>query len=195
MILSTNQYSCKVNYFSFTYVLIFWQILLFLPFVVDARQLISLKDALNSAFKNSKNFEREVIYLSEKELEQIQSMNSSKTFKIKSQLVIRYKAIQKGNVIGYSYIDTHQVRTLSETILVSVNKSGHVTRIEVLNFNEPSEYLAPKKWLEQFRQQKVLNTKIIKRDIYGITGASLTAEAIKRAVLRVSVLHHFIQNL
>ena len=168
---------------------------LLLPSITSGRQLVSLKEALNIAFVGASSFERETVYLSPKEVDQIQSTYRNRKVEIRSRLVIRYKAMRNGRVVGHSYIDTHHVRTLSETILVSINIDNLVKRVEIISFREPNEYLAPTRWLEQFRDQTVLNFKTFGKHIYGITGASLTARAIKKAVPRILTLHQFIQKL
>ena len=168
---------------------------LLLPSIANGRQLVSLKEALNIAFVSASSFKREAVYLSLKEIDQIQSTYQNRKVEIRSRLVIRYKAMRNGRVVGHSYIDTHHVRTLSETILVSINIDNLVKRVEIISFREPNEYLATTRWLEQFRDQTVVNSKIFGKQIYGITGASLTARAIKKAVPRILTLHQFIQKL
>ncbi len=168
--------------------------LFLLPSITGGRQLVSLKEALNAAFASVSRFERETVYLSLKEVDQIQNTYRDSKLEVRSRLVIRYKAVRNGRVLGYSYVDTHHVRTLSETILVSINSDNLVQRVEVISFREPSEYLAPARWLEQFRNQKLLNSKVSGKQIYGITGASLTARAIKKAIPRILTLHRFIQD-
>jgi hypothetical protein len=72
--------------------------------------------------------------------------------------VARYVATKDGKVIGRAYVDTHAVGTRQESLLISLDATGQVLRIDVTAFQEP---LRP------------------------VAGASLTARETTSAVRRV----------
>ena len=72
--------------------------------------------------------------------------------------VARYVATKAGKVIGRAYVDTHAVGTRQESLLISLDATGQVLRIDVTAFQEP---LRP------------------------VAGASLTARETTSAVRRV----------
>ena len=104
---------------------------------------------------------------------------------VPSALVARYVATKDGAVIGRAYVDTHTVRTKRESLLVSLDDKGHVLRIDVTAFLEPSEYRASDAWLRQYRDRELGEDLGINRAIRPIAGATLTARAINSAVRRV----------
>ncbi|MDF1838346.1 MAG: hypothetical protein P1V35_10785, partial [Planctomycetota bacterium] len=66
-----------------------------------------------------------------------------------STIVYPYVATKNGKVVGTAYFDTHRVRTLKETVMVVVDSAGKVSRVELMAFGEPKQYIPSKKWYEQ----------------------------------------------
>lgn len=109
-------------------------------------------------------------------------------------LVTAYVATRDGQPAGTAYFDVHPVRTLPETLLVVLNATGAVERVEVLSFREPPEYRAPPRWLQQFAGRGLDDELQLKRGVHGITGATLTARATTRSVRRVLAIHQVRQE-
>ena len=97
----------------------------------------------------------------------------------------RYVATRDGKVVGYAYIDTHTVRTKRESLLISLDASGGVLRVDVTAFLEPLEYRASEAWLRQYRDKAPGDDLAVNRAIRPIAGATLTARAVNDAVRRV----------
>jgi hypothetical protein len=102
-----------------------------------------------------------------------------------SQLVIRYAAANG----AYAYFDTHRVRTEPETLMVVIDSSGAISRIEILSFNEPTDYFPKRRWLDQFLGRKLDKDLSLKGAIRPISGASLTGAAIVNASRRILAIH------
>ena len=85
---------------------------------------------------------------------------------------------------GYAIIDSHNVRTLPETFMVVVEPNGTLRRVEVLAFHEPPEYLPTERWIEQFPGKKLDDDLKLGAGIQGITGATLSAQAMTAGVRR-----------
>jgi Na+-translocating ferredoxin:NAD+ oxidoreductase RnfG subunit len=73
--------------------------------------------------------------------------------------------------------------------MVVIDVAGRVERVEVLSFDEPPDYLPGAAWYRQFLGQALDSQLALKRDIDGITGATLTARATTEAVRRVLAVH------
>ncbi|HVF61775.1 MAG TPA: FMN-binding protein [Thermoanaerobaculia bacterium] len=99
-----------------------------------------------------------------------------------------------GKAAGTAYFDTHRVRTLPETVMVVLDPSGKVRRVEVLSFNEPQDYLPGGGWYGQFAGRGLDERLALKRDIRPLTGATLTARATTGAVRRVLAVHRVLQE-
>ena len=94
-----------------------------------------------------------------------------------------------GREVGTAYFDTHVVRTMPETILVVVDPSGILARVEVLSFSEPEEYLPRPRWYAQFPGKPLDAELSVKRGVRPVVGATLTARATTAATRRVLALH------
>jgi len=104
---------------------------------------------------------------------------------IESSLVTRYTAIRGGALLGRAYVDTHTVRTKRESVLVSLDASGAVKRVDVVAFLEPPEYRAPTAFTDQFTGRRLDDQLRLQRAIRPLAGATLTAGALTDAVRRV----------
>lgn len=93
---------------------------------------------------------------------------------------------------GTAYFDVHRVRTLEETLMIALDASGAVKRIEVLSFKEPEDYLPREIFYQQYVGKTLGPDLQLKRDIRNVTGATLTARATTEAARRVLALHEVI---
>jgi hypothetical protein len=99
--------------------------------------------------------------------------------------VARYVAVIEGKVAGRAYVDTHVVRTKRESLLICLDETGRVKRIEVTAFLEPPEYMATPAWYGQFNAKPLDDSLNLNRAIRHVAGATLTSTAATRAVRRV----------
>jgi hypothetical protein len=158
--------------------------------VIDAKVFLTQDEALKLAFPDA-SIERKTAFLTTAEQHEAQQLSGEE--KPPSALVVYYVAMRNGSPIGTAYFDTHLVRTMPETIMVVVDGGGRASRIEVLSFQEPEEYLPRPNWYEQF-QGKPLSELSMKRGIRPVTGATLTARATTDAARRVIALHQVLAN-
>jgi hypothetical protein len=104
---------------------------------------------------------------------------------VETQLVIRYAA---ANGV-YAYFDTHRVRTEPETVMIVVDANGAISKIEILSFNEPTDYFPKRRWLDQFLGRHLDNELSLKGAIHPMSGASLTSTAIVNASRKILAIH------
>ncbi|NDG85921.1 MAG: FMN-binding protein [Proteobacteria bacterium] len=97
-----------------------------------------------------------------------------------------------GKPLLYAYTDTHKVRSHPETVMVFVTPEGAVDRVEVLQFDEPLEYLPKSQWYDTFHDAKLDPELDLKRKIPLVTGASLSAKSVVEATRRILSLHRVI---
>ena len=86
------------------------------------------------------------------------------------------------------------MRTKRESLLISLDPSGRVQRVDVTAFLEPPEYQAPERWLQQYDQQPLGDDLALQRAIRPIAGASLTAIAANAAVRRVLAIDQVLET-
>lgn len=145
---------------------------------------MSLDEALKLAYPGCE-FKRETRYLTSAQREEAARLSSTE---VPSSLVVRYIATCKGKPGGRAYTDSHRVRTHPETVLVAVNSEGVLLRVEVLSFEEPTDYLPKRAWYDRFSGQKLGPELEIKKAIPPVTGATLTARSTHTAARRALAL-------
>jgi hypothetical protein len=165
-------------------------LLLALAAPAAAKVFLTVDEALKLAFPDCK-VERKTGYLTG---EQVRRARELSGVEVPSALVTYYVARRGAQLAGTAYFDTHRVRTLPETLMVVVDPQGRVTRVEVIAFREPEEYLPRGAWYEQFRGHGLDRELRLKQGIHPVTGATLTARATTGAVRRVLALHQVIGN-
>jgi Na+-translocating ferredoxin:NAD+ oxidoreductase RnfG subunit len=150
-----------------------------------AKEFSAPEEVLAKLFPGSKVEIRNLILTEEQKLE----VERRGRVKLDSRLVSFYLVKKDGKTIAYGYVDTHRVRTRSESVLFVINPSGEIELVEVLAFNEPLEYMADERWLSLFRGKALHRDQIrLKRDIPNITGSTLTARVITKAARKALAL-------
>ena len=159
--------------------------------VVEAQfGLVTREEALAAVFPNA-TIAAERVFLTEAQAERIEELARSE---LDSKLYARYIATQNGSVVGRAYVETHQVRTKKESLIVSLDPSGRVRRIDVTAFLEPPEYIAGPSWMAQFYDRPLDNDLALQRAIRPIAGATLTAQAVTRALRRVMAIDQVLSS-
>jgi len=156
-----------------------------------ARVFLTREEALRLAFPGAA-VERHTAYLTEAQQKAAQKLSGDA--EPPSALASYDTGTKEGRLVGTAYFDTHTVRTMPETIMVVVDPSGAIARIEVLSFSEPEEYLPKAHWYEQFQGKPLDDELSMKRGIRAVTGATLTARATTDAARRVLALHRVLQG-
>ena len=147
---------------------------------LQARVLMTQQQALASAFPANVKVTRQTFFLTP---EQAKAAGSE------TQLVIRYA----GSNGSYAYFDTHRVRTEPETVMVVVNAEGKIERVDILSFDEPTDYFPKRRWLDQFLGRKLDDDLSLNRAIRPISGASLTGRAITNASRKILAIHNAVK--
>jgi electron transport complex protein RnfG len=155
-----------------------------------AKVFLSQEEALKLAFPSAA-VERNTAFLTEAEQQEAATLAGGPR---PSALAVAYVATKDGGLAGTAYFDTHVVRTRAETVMVAVDPSGAIARIEVLSFSEPEEYLPREHWYAQFPGRALDNELSVKRGIRPVSGATLTARATTEAARRVLALHRVLEK-
>jgi hypothetical protein len=108
---------------------------------------------------------------------------------LESDLLTVYVGYAGDRVLGYAIFDTHVVRTLPETFLAVLTPDGAVTATYVIAFYEPLDYLPSDRWLRQVQGKRNGDDLQIGRGIAGITGSTLSSQAIMGGIRRALAIH------
>lgn len=160
---------------------------------VRAKLLLSQPQALQAAFGAGAEIERQPRFLTPPQVERARAL-AGPGVRVEGALVTRYLGRRAGTLLGTAYFDTHRVRTLEETLMVVVAPDGTVSRVEVLTFGEPGEYLPKRAWYDQFGRRRLDRDLAVSRAIHGVTGATLSARAATEAVRRTLAIHQALEE-
>lgn len=153
---------------------------------VDARVLMTQQQALATAFPAGVKVTRQAFFLTKPQQEAVRRESA---VEFADSLVVRYLGVAGEKVAGYAYFDTHRVRTLPETVMIIVTPDGRIDRIEILSFDEPTDYFPKRRWIDQFAGHKLDRQLSANAAIRPLSGASLTTQAIVKASRRVLAIH------
>lgn len=170
--------------------------LIFIPLCLgsysEARVFMKRDEALKTAFPDADNIEKTKVFLTNDQVNEIESLSKTD---LDSRLYVIYEGKKDGQSLGYAIIDTHELRTQTETVMFVINGDGTLKHAEVLAFFEPPEYMAGDKWLELFNN-KAVKTESLKlgKDIPNISGATITANSLARSIRRVLAVFNIAMN-
>jgi hypothetical protein len=147
----------------------------------EAKVFYSREEAVKLAFPNADRVEDEAVLLDDEQLGRIEDLSRSK---LETRLVRVYRGYREDALLGYAFIDVHNVRTLPEAFLVVLSPAGEVRSLRVLAFHEPLEYMPSERWYDQFRDKSLQQPLRLGGDVHGIVGATLSAQATTLGVRR-----------
>lgn len=152
---------------------------LFLSTSVWGKVVHSREEALSLAFPDAERTETQVFSLTEEEHHRATTLSSTQLEAKQTTIYVGHKGEQ---ILGYAFLDTRNVRTLPGTFLVVISPTGSVQKVMVLAFHEPEDYLPPERWLRQFEEKSLGSDVQLHHGIHGITGATLSSQAVTSAV-------------
>jgi hypothetical protein len=159
---------------------------------VQGKVFLSQEEALRLAFPSGTKVDRRTAFLTQ--AQQAAAAKLAGTTHPPSALVAYYVGVRDGREIGTAYFDTHIVRTEPETLMILVDPEGAVSRIEVLSFAEPEEYLPRERWYGQFPGRKLDDDLALQRAIRPVAGATLTVRATMESIRRVLAIHQVLHQ-
>ena len=159
--------------------------------VAFAKTFLTQEEALRLAFPKGAVVTRKTAFLSDADRAEVARRSGGAP---PPGLVVSYDASVEGQPAGTAYFDTHVVRTLPETILVAVDPKGAISRIEVLSFSEPEEYLPRGAWYRQFPGRTLGDELSEKKGIRPVTGATITVRVTVEAARRVLAMDEFLKE-
>lgn len=154
-----------------------------------AKVFYSRSEALALAFPDADHVEDRTHVLSQEHVARIESLAHGP---LDSKLVRIYTGFEKGEVVGYAFIDVHTVRTLPEAFLIVLSPQGAIRTLRVLAFHEPLEYKPSDRWYNQFEDKSLAEPLRLGGDVHGIVGATLSARATTRGVRRALALYEVV---
>jgi len=154
-----------------------------------AKVFYTRSEALALAFPEADRIEDETLLLGDDQAERVEALAKGE---LESRIVRIYRGFRGADLLGYAFIDVHNVRTLPEAFLVVLTPAGAVASLRVLAFHEPLEYMPTERWYDQFENATLERALRLGRDVHGIVGATLSARATTQGVRRALALYEVV---
>ena len=155
----------------------------------QAKVFHSRSEALALAFPDADRIDDQSILLGDGQASEIERLARSQ---LESRLVRIYTGYRGAELLGYAFIDVHNVRTLPEAFLIVLTPNGDVSALRLLAFHEPLEYMPSARWYQQFEQKNIAAPLRLDGDVHGIVGATLSAQATTAGVRRALALYQVV---
>lgn len=152
----------------------------------QARLLLSQKQALELAFPAGAAVERRTAYLTEEQAALAAGLAKTK---VESRVWTYYTASASGTPVGYAYFERVIVRTMPATLMAAVAPDGTLRFLEVLTFDEPDDYRASPRWLDQLKGRPLDDGLRVGGILRNQTGATLTSAVLSQAARRMLAVH------
>ncbi|MGZ4959355.1 MAG: FMN-binding protein [Methylomonas sp.] len=145
----------------------------------------SKDEALKLAFGGDAAVEVKSLFPTDEEAAQIEQLAK---VKLESKMFSFYIGKKQDNIIGYAAIESHNVRTKPETLLVVLDPNGNLRQVVTLAFHEPPEYQPPERWFSQLTNHS-LDELSFAKDIQGVAGATLSTRAALNSARKVLAVY------
>lgn len=167
-------------------------LLLILTYKLSGEVYLMKKEALELAFPDADKIDKKSVFLNDNQINKLQKLSKSK---INSRVILFHIGKKGDEILGYAVVDTHIVRSKSQTILVVLNPEGKLKYVEILAFFEPPEYKPTPVWLDLFKGKGGNDNIRVGYDLPNISGATIssnkTAEAIRKVI---TIFNYFIKG-
>jgi Na+-translocating ferredoxin:NAD+ oxidoreductase RnfG subunit len=150
--------------------------------VVSAKVFASQEEALAEAFPTASRIDRQTVLLRKKDAAKISAITHEE---VKTRVVVLHTAYKDDELLGFAHIDVHNVRTKPEALMIVLTPAGSVRSVRMLAFHEPLDYLPTARWYAQFIGKSARDGLRVGRDIHGVVGATLSAQAAVDGVRRM----------
>ncbi len=159
--------------------------LLGLATITQATVFYSKEEAFELAFGKDAEVEPQAVFLTDEQAEKIEKMAQAK---LDSKLYTLHVGKRDGQVLGYAAIESHNVRTQPETVMILLSPTGELVRVEMLAFHEPPEYQPPSRWFERLYKRPLQELRL-NQGVDGIAGAMLSSRASLDGIRKVMAIY------
>jgi hypothetical protein len=159
--------------------------LLALAEAAQATVFYSKEEAFELAFGKGAEVEPLAVFLTDGQAAEVEK---AAQVKLDSKLYTLQVGRRGGQVLGYAAIESHNVRTQPETVMILLSPAGELVRVEMLAFHEPPEYQPPARWFERL-YRRPLGELRLNQGVDGIAGATLSSRASLDGIRKVLAIY------
>ncbi len=145
----------------------------------------SKNEAMELAFGKGTEIESLSLFPDE---EQITKIEQVAKIKLDSGLFTFYVGRSQNKILAYAAIETTNVRTKPETLMIVLTPDGALRDVHVLAFHEPAEYQPPDGWFKKLYNRPLAELEINK-GVDGISGATLSTRSAINSIRKVMTIY------
>lgn len=170
----------------------FFSVLFFLLSFTSAysKVLMKIPEVLDLYYPNHE-IKKKILFLTADTINSLEQVSRSK---FKNKIYTYYEVYKNNKRVNTCIIDTHILRSRTQTIFIVFDNKGKISSAEILAFYEPDEYIMSKKWLNQFGGKNLKNKLTPLKDIIKVSGATISSYETTKAMRRALSLYNYIYN-
>lgn len=159
-----------------------------------AEELADTDEALKKMFPKAGHFDRQIVSLSEEQVRRVEEA-ARLTFKGKHSIqVIVHIAREQNTAAGYAFEDTVIGKWGLIHYLAGLDASGAVSKIIILDYQEiRGRPIAKPRFLRQYQGKTIKDTLQLRKDIDGITGATISSNSLTEGVRKILYIYESIK--
>lgn len=151
-----------------------------------AKVFISVEDALASVFDGASDIKKEIKYLTDEQKKIISEKAKIKFHPQYDTEVICYIERLNGKIIRYAFEDIVEGQWGPMHYLATINPSGEIEKVIILEFKERrGKPVSKRRFLKQFIGKTVKDRIKLKKDIQGVTGATISSKGVTNGIRKI----------
>ncbi len=168
----------------------------FVSSLTNAETLLSINEGLKNAFPNATDFKRNAVTLSEAQRQDIEKKADISFETHPLENVVLFTALMDDKILGYAFEDTVNGKWGPIHYLLILDPEGKIMNVHVLDFKEKRGRPAAKKsFTNQFIGKNITNPLRLRRDINGVTGATITSTSLTDGIRKLLYLFEEIKKM
>lgn len=145
--------------------------------------LITADKALAKIFRKADRFEREFIDFTDEQLRRLEEGAEIRFGQAHAPGLVKHTAFRDGRPVGYAYEDTVVGKWGPIHYLVGLSPDGVIEEVMVLDYYEiRGKPAAKRRFLKQYRGKDTGDPIRLRKDIDGVTGATITSRSLTDGV-------------
>ena len=175
------------------------------PFVIwevcYALRMLTMEEALEKVFQPGAEIVTETKELTGEQLTKVKEelggslvyyQKGSKSAKVKSRTAITFFfAVNDGKKTGVAVIDVEPGKWGPVEFIIALNLDGSVKRVEVMSYREKrGRPIARRSFMKQFDGKTIDDPLKVRKDIRGISGATISSKCAAFAVKKALALYN-----
>ena len=177
----------------FVYLVCF--VILFFASSVCADQLTTIDAALKKSFKSFSDYDIRAVVLTPQQQADI-SQNADVLFGESHHASLRlYTVKDNGRIAGYVFEDQVIGKWGPIHYAVSLSPDGKIIEVTVLDYQEiRGKPVAKNRFLKQYKNKTVQNPLKLRKDIDGVTGATISSRSLTDGVRKILYIFEMIKD-